>query len=164
MAAIPFRKLVCHTIGTNFRQCTKIVSAEMGAKPAAGAVLIRNSICGINASDVNYTNAVYLPGVQPPFDTGFEAVGQVMACGDGVEKLKPGDNVVYSSFGAFTEVMSVDARLPLCDCCFRLWSADRVGGPCCMMQGGHPHSQARAGGPISRRKRPDGVHRPGQSG
>ena len=108
--SMPFRKIVCHTIGTNFRQCTKIVSAELGATPAPGAILIRNSICGINASDVNYTNGVYTPGVQPPFDTGFEAAGRVVACGEGVTKLKPGDSVVYSSFGAFAEVMSVDAR------------------------------------------------------
>mmetsp|Transcript_34504 Transcript_34504/g.55668 ORF Transcript_34504/g.55668 Transcript_34504/m.55668 type:complete len:343 (+) Transcript_34504:49-1077(+) len=108
--ATSFRKIVCHTLGTNFRQCTKIVSAELAAKPMPGAVYIRNSICGINASDVNYTNGVYTPGVQPPFDTGFEAVGRVMACGEGVSKIKPGDNVVYSAYGAFSEVMAIDAR------------------------------------------------------
>ena len=108
--ALSFRKIVCHTLGTNFRQCTKIVSAELGPKPAPGSVYVRNTICGINASDVNYTNGVYTPGIQPPFDTGFEAVGHVIACGEGVTRVKPGDNVVYSAFGSFSEVMAVDAR------------------------------------------------------
>jgi NADPH:quinone reductase-like Zn-dependent oxidoreductase len=109
MASQSFRKLICHTLGTNFRQCTKIVTAQLPA-PAAGTVIVRNQICGVNASDVNYTNGVYAPGVQPPFDTGFEAVGRVERCGEGVTKVKEGDYVVFSAFGAFSERMVLDAR------------------------------------------------------
>eukprot|EP00802_Teleaulax_amphioxeia_P017366 Tamp_17521.p1 GENE.Tamp_17521~~Tamp_17521.p1 ORF type:complete len:355 (+),score=64.90 Tamp_17521:44-1066(+) len=109
MASQSFRKVICHTLGTNFRQCTKIVHAQMDA-PAAGSVVVRNKICGINASDVNYTNGVYAPGVQPPFDTGFEAVGRVERCGEGVSKVKEGDWIAYSAFGAFSELMCLDSR------------------------------------------------------
>ena len=59
---------------------------------------------------VNYTNGVYAPGVQPPFDTGFEAVGRVERCGEGVSKVKHGDWIAYSAFGAFSELVCLDAR------------------------------------------------------
>ena len=49
---------------TYFTQCTKIVPANCGATPGPGAVLVRNTICGVNASDVNYTNGMYTPGIQ----------------------------------------------------------------------------------------------------
>eukprot|EP00960_Hanusia_phi_P052650 761560-Hanusia_phi.AAC.1 len=52
----------------------------------------------------------YLPGVKPPFDCGFEAMGKVAMVGDDVPKLKLGDSVVYTSFGAFSEYQEVDAR------------------------------------------------------
>jgi hypothetical protein len=47
-----------------FTQCTKIVPANCGATPGPGAILVRNTICGVNASDVNYTNGMYTPGIQ----------------------------------------------------------------------------------------------------
>ena len=65
---------------------------------------------GINASDINFTNGTYLPGVQPPFDTGFEAVGKIVGVGDGVTSLKVGQPVCYSAFGAFAEYKEVEAR------------------------------------------------------
>ena len=49
----------------------------------------------------------YLPGLQPPFDAGFEAVGRIASIGDGVTGFKVGDPVVYSSFGAFSEIKEV---------------------------------------------------------
>jgi hypothetical protein len=49
---------------TYFTQCTKIVPANCGATPGPGAVLVRNTICGVNASDINYTNGMYTPGIQ----------------------------------------------------------------------------------------------------
>jgi NADPH:quinone reductase-like Zn-dependent oxidoreductase len=66
------RKIVCHKLSTNFRECTAIVPFEVPALKK-GEVLVQTKYCGINASDINYTNGAYLPGVQPPFDCGFEA-------------------------------------------------------------------------------------------
>ncbi len=48
-----------------------------------------------------------MPGLQPPFDAGFEAVGRVASIGDGVTGFKIGDPVVYSAFGAFAEMKEV---------------------------------------------------------
>ena len=71
------RKIVCEKLGTNFREVTRIVSNKLSLTPESGKVIVRNEYLGINASDINFTNGTYLPGVQPPFDTGFEAVGKV---------------------------------------------------------------------------------------
>mmetsp|Transcript_33517 Transcript_33517/g.79290 ORF Transcript_33517/g.79290 Transcript_33517/m.79290 type:complete len:348 (+) Transcript_33517:116-1159(+) len=105
-----YRKIVCEKLGTNFREVTRIVSSKLSLAPATGHVLVRNEYLGINASDINFTNGTYLPGVQPPFDTGFEAVGKVVGVGEGVSHLKVGQPVCYSAFGAFAEYKEVDAR------------------------------------------------------
>ncbi|RLN70096.1 hypothetical protein BBJ28_00025708, partial [Nothophytophthora sp. Chile5] len=90
------RKIVCQKLSTNFRECTTIVTHEIPALKK-GEVLVKTKYVGINASDINYTNGAYLPGVQPPFDCGFEAgtyFGVVLEIGPGVTKLKVGDAVV----------------------------------------------------------------------
>jgi len=72
-------------------------------------VLIKNSFVGINASDVNFTAGKYFP-IKPPFDLGFEAIGTIEAKGEQVQRLKVGDSVVFSKFGAFAEYIAVDER------------------------------------------------------
>lgn len=86
------RKIVCKKLSTNFRECTEIVAFNVPALKA-DQVLVQVKYVGINASDINYTNGAYLPGVQPPFDCGFEAVGVVVDVGSGVKKLRKGDAV-----------------------------------------------------------------------
>ena len=67
------RKIVCTKLSTDFRACTAIVSFQVPALEH-GDVLVQVKYCGINASDINYTNGAYfLSGVEPPFDCGFEA-------------------------------------------------------------------------------------------
>ena len=50
-------------------------------------MVVKNVAVGINASDVNFTSGAYLPGVEPPFNCGFEAVGTVVAAGEKVLAL-----------------------------------------------------------------------------
>lgn len=76
-----------------------LLQATFAATPAPGNAYVRNVYCGINASDINYTNGKYFPGVQPPFDTGFEAIGRIVGLGDGVTKFKIGDPVSYMGYG-----------------------------------------------------------------
>ena len=52
-----------------------------------------------------------MPGLLPPFDAGFEAVGRVASVGEGVSGLKIGDAVVYSAFGAFSEIKEVESAV-----------------------------------------------------
>ncbi|TMW57608.1 hypothetical protein Poli38472_003533 [Pythium oligandrum] len=96
------RKIVCTKLSTNFRECTAIQTHELRA-PKGSEVLVQVKYVGINASDINYTNGAYLPGVQPPFDCGFEAVGIVVDVGPNVKKLKKGDAVASMAYGAFAE-------------------------------------------------------------
>mmetsp|Transcript_59455 Transcript_59455/g.124243 ORF Transcript_59455/g.124243 Transcript_59455/m.124243 type:complete len:347 (-) Transcript_59455:105-1145(-) len=105
-----FRKIVVERLSSNFREATKIVTYNLAQKPNPGHIFVRNVLCGINASDINFTNGKYMPGLQPPFDAGFEAVGRVASIGDGVTGLKIGDPVVYSAFGAFAEMKEVESR------------------------------------------------------
>ncbi|OQR83480.1 alcohol dehydrogenase [Achlya hypogyna] len=120
-----YRKIVCKKLSTDFRGATEIVTAPLATlKPGAGAVLVKNHFLGINASDINFTNGKYLPGVVPPFDVGFEAgvlylsvlwlsmrvVGEVVEVGAGAKHLKRGDAVMYSLYGAFAEYIVVPVK------------------------------------------------------
>lgn len=63
---------------------------------------------GINASDINFTAGKYTPGLKPPFDAGFESLGEVLAVGPSVGSgsgsgIKVGQFVVTTSYGAFAE-------------------------------------------------------------
>jgi NADPH-dependent curcumin reductase CurA len=105
------RKLVAHTLSADFRAATRVVSTTVdprALKPTQ--VLVRNAFVGINASDTNFTAGRYKPGVQPPFDTGFEAIGVVVAAGSAAG-LEPGTPVATTSFGAFSELQVLPARM-----------------------------------------------------
>lgn len=103
------RKLVVTQLSSNFRAATKIVMAPIPTA-SAGQVLIRNVMAGVNASDINFSAGAYLPGVSPPFDAGFEALGVVEAAGEGVESVRAGQPVAVMSFGAFAEFQLVPAK------------------------------------------------------
>ncbi|DAZ97611.1 TPA: hypothetical protein N0F65_002230, partial [Lagenidium giganteum] len=103
------RKIVCKKLSTNFRECTEIVSFDV-PQLRQNEVLVQTKYVGVNASDINYTNGAYLPGVKPPFDCGFEAVGIVVDVGPGVKRLKKGDAVVSMSYGAFAEHLVVKEK------------------------------------------------------
>ena len=71
------RKLVGVSLGTRFREVVQLQTVPTPrAKPRE--LLVRMRYAGINASDINWTAGRYLPSIQPPFDTGFEGLGQVV--------------------------------------------------------------------------------------
>ena len=78
--------------------------------PGPGELLVCNKYAGINASDINWTAGRYMPGVQPPFDTGFEGLGKVVQAGENVGSFEVGDAVCYMHPGAFSEYILVPAR------------------------------------------------------
>ena len=68
---------------------------------------------GINASDINFTAGRYFPDpkkIKLPFDCGFESLGKVVYAGADVKRLKKGDFVLISVYGAFTEHMIVKEK------------------------------------------------------
>ena len=111
MASLPtsMRKLVVKTLTSNFREAIEIQSCAL-PKVGEKHVLVRNRIVGINASDVNYSAGKYMPGQPPPFDAGFEAVGEVVAVGGSVSSSLVGQAVSHMTYGAFSEYQAVSAN------------------------------------------------------
>merc|ERR1712131_245912 len=105
------RRIIVNKLTSDFRAATKIVEEKIPA-PGKREMIIKNTSVGINASDVNFSSGAYLPGIQPPFNCGFEAVGTVVAAGPGAQ-LKEGDHCVYSDYGAFSEYHTVKKAFPL---------------------------------------------------
>lgn len=66
---------------------------------------------GINASDINYSAGRYDPSVKPPFDAGFEGIGEVVGLGlSASSRYTVGDAVAYFGSGAFAEYTVVPAE------------------------------------------------------
>lgn len=106
-----FQRIVCHTLSSDFRAATSIVSDTFPEMLEKNDVVVENHYLGINASDINFTNGKYLPGVQPPFNCGFEAVGKITRIGSGVKTLKIGDAVVTQGFGSFSEFQILSEKV-----------------------------------------------------
>ncbi|CAN9514089.1 unnamed protein product [Ophioblennius macclurei] len=104
------RKLVVTKLSPNFREA---VSAQTVAVPTPGDadLLVRNRFVGINASDINYSSGRYDPSVKPPFDAGFEGIGEVVGLGlSASSHYTVGDTVAYFGSGAFAEYTVIPAK------------------------------------------------------
>jgi threonine dehydrogenase-like Zn-dependent dehydrogenase len=53
-----YKKLQVHTLSTNFREATKIITVALN-KPKQDEITIKIIHVGINASDINYTAGKY---------------------------------------------------------------------------------------------------------
>jgi len=106
-----FQKIICTKLTTNFVEATKVVTVDTPTNLKPNEVLVRNRFIGINASDINFTAGRYASGA-PPFDCGFEALGEVVAKGD-KSPLKMGQAVGYNAHGAFSEYKAVETAMPL---------------------------------------------------
>jgi NADPH2:quinone reductase len=72
----------------------KWVDVDVG-EPGAGEIRIKQHAIGLNYIDVYFRNGLYplpLPG-----GLGMEAAGEVVAVGEGVTQLEPGDRVAYAA-------------------------------------------------------------------
>ena len=103
------KKLIAVSISQNFREAVRIQSCPI-PKPGMGELLVKNKYAGVNASDINLTAGRYHPGVQPPFDVGFEGMGKVVGVGENCGTFKPGDDVCYMKFGAFSQYILISAK------------------------------------------------------
>lgn len=111
-ASIPsaMKKLVATKLSPHFREA---VSVQTVAVPTPGneELLVRNRFVGINASDINYSAGRYDPSVKPPFDVGFEGIGEVVGLGlSASSQYTVGDTVAYFRNGAFAEYTAVPAK------------------------------------------------------
>eukprot|EP00850_Spirogloea_muscicola_P014689 SM000107S14055 [mRNA] locus=s107:252682:258978:+ [translate_table: standard] len=110
-------KLIVRVLSTDFRAATCIVRGECKLPLPKGQVLIRNLYAGVNASDINYSAGRYFGSKEEaekllPFDAGFEAVGIIVAVGEGVKGpgLTVNSPVATLSYGAFAQYSQVDAK------------------------------------------------------
>ncbi|MEC9264718.1 MAG: quinone oxidoreductase [Pseudomonadota bacterium] len=85
--------------------------------PGPDEIRIRNEAIGVNFTDIYFRTAQYAPPTLP-FIPGNEGAGIVLAVGEAVRDIKPGDRVGYVSLlGAYAEEHNVPARfvVPLPD-------------------------------------------------
>jgi NADPH2:quinone reductase len=92
--------------GPEVLQMEEVATGE----PGPGEVRIRNRAIGLNFTDVYFRIGEYAPP-RLPFIPGNEGAGEVIAVGQGVTDLTPGDRVGYVSLlGAYAEEHIVPAR------------------------------------------------------
>ncbi len=86
-------------------------------EPGPGEVLIRHAAVGLNYIDVYFRNGLYKSNL--PTSLGMEGAGWVVAVGDGVSSVAPGDRVAYGTgpIGAYAteRVISADRLVKLPD-------------------------------------------------
>nr|NIR34708.1 zinc-binding dehydrogenase [Actinomycetota bacterium]NIS28690.1 zinc-binding dehydrogenase [Actinomycetota bacterium]NIT94092.1 zinc-binding dehydrogenase [Actinomycetota bacterium]NIU17717.1 zinc-binding dehydrogenase [Actinomycetota bacterium]NIU64154.1 zinc-binding dehydrogenase [Actinomycetota bacterium] len=76
----------------------------------AGQALVRVHAAAVNFPDVLFVADDYQFSVPPPFVPGSEFAGTVLAVGDAVDDLQPGDRVSGSTLvGAFAEQVAIAA-------------------------------------------------------
>jgi NADPH:quinone reductase len=78
-------------------------------KPGPGEALVRHKAIGLNFIDVYFRTGLYKTP-QMPFTPGNEGAGDVVAIGEGVTSLKPGDRVAYAHTpGSYAEMRLLPA-------------------------------------------------------
>ncbi|MFD9326171.1 zinc-binding dehydrogenase [Streptomyces sp. NPDC060065] len=78
--------------------------------PGPGEYLIRVGAAGLNFADVMQAHGTYGGGPQAPYVAGFEAAGEIVGAGPGIESPLPADtHVVGSGPGAFAQYMTMPA-------------------------------------------------------
>ncbi|MEU8621816.1 zinc-binding dehydrogenase [Streptomyces sp. NPDC048623] len=78
--------------------------------PGPGEYLIRVGAAGVNFADVMQSHGTYGGGPQPPYVAGFEAAGEIVGVGPGIERPLPlGTHVVGAGPGAFAQYMTMPA-------------------------------------------------------
>ncbi len=79
-------------------------------KPGVGQVLIRHNAIGLNFLDTYFRSGLYPAPNGLPLIPGGEAAGTVVQTGEGIDWLKPGDRVAYTTAtGAYCEERVVPA-------------------------------------------------------
>src|SRR6187200_1610676 len=79
--------------------------------PGEGQALVEVAAAGVNFVDALFVQGTYQIKVPPPFTPGSEYAGTVLAVGDGVDTVSPGDRVLTSAgLGAWAShaVVGVD--------------------------------------------------------
>lgn len=91
-----------------------LVTGHPSPVAGPGEYLVRVGAAGVNFADVLQSRGRYGGGPTPPYVAGFEAAGEVVAVGPGVEHpLPPGTHVIGTGPGAFAEHLAMPAATAL---------------------------------------------------
>ena len=87
----------------------QLVDVDVPA-PRAGEAQVRHHAIGLNYIDTYFRSGLYPTAL--PSGVGTEAAGEVVAVGEGVSDLKPGDRVAYAGgpLGAYSELRNIPAH------------------------------------------------------
>ncbi|KAM4706150.1 prostaglandin reductase 3 [Rhinophrynus dorsalis] len=106
------KKLVVTKLSPNFKQAVTLIPSAPVPVPGDGDLLVRNRFVGVNASDINFSSGRYDISKKPPFDIGFEGIGEVVALGLSASKnYTVGQPVAYVTSGSFAEYTLVPANI-----------------------------------------------------
>lgn len=94
-----YHKLTAVRHSKTYRDAVEIHSVELPDTPEPDEIIIKNLYAGVNAADTMMAAGQYLFPTPVPFDTGAEAVGEIVAVGAEVTHLKPGDAVLTNAIG-----------------------------------------------------------------
>jgi NADPH:quinone reductase len=84
------------------------VAEHPDPRPQAGEILVRVRAAGLNGADMLQVAGRYPPPAGIPADIpGLELAGEVVECGDGVERFEPGDRVMALVGGAAQAELAV---------------------------------------------------------
>jgi putative PIG3 family NAD(P)H quinone oxidoreductase len=91
------------------------VAEHPDPRPQAGELLIRVRAAGLNGADMLQVQGYYpAPPGAPQDIPGLELAGEVVGCGDGVERFEPGDRVMaVVAGGGQAELATVHERLAM---------------------------------------------------
>jgi NADPH:quinone reductase len=78
--------------------------------PGSQEVVVQVKACGLNYADVMQREGLYPGGPKPPYISGLEASGVVVASGPGAVSLPSGSRVVVLKPGAHAELISAEWR------------------------------------------------------
>src|SRR3984957_20411969 len=92
-------------------QDLRLITDATVPTPGPDEVLIRVTAAGVNFLDISMARGTFPDGPQPPYLAGFEAAGEIVAVGEGVNGLTPGGHVIGVAMGggAFAEYLVLPA-------------------------------------------------------
>ncbi len=89
---------------------TLVVEEQASKAPTGGEVQIRVRACGVNFADTLMVQGLYQVKPPFPFSPGLELAGEVIAVGEGVSHVKPGQRVMaISQWGGMAQEVNVAA-------------------------------------------------------
>ena len=86
--------------------------------PSKGEVCVRIHRAGINFADLMMRQGLYGSNPDYPFTPGYEAAGEILSIGEGVDGLSEGQRVLaMTGFGGYSEMVCLDSNriIPLPD-------------------------------------------------